>query len=450
MHILLLGSGGREHALAYKLTQSPLCTQLYTITGNAGTAQVGKNIDIDTQTIDTQAFEKIADFIITHHIKMVVVGSEEYLVKGLRDFLENHHAIQAFTKKNNFELIFIGANQKGAMLEGSKDFSKKFMQKYQIPTAQYATFEATQLTEAKNYLQTHTLPIVLKADGLAQGKGVIICETHSQALETITEMLEGEKFGEASQKVVVEQFLTGIEVSIFVLTDGKNYVLFPEAKDYKRIGEGDTGLNTGGMGAVSPVPFMNENLFEKIKNQIILPTLQGLQNENIDYQGFIFIGLMISPNENPFVIEYNVRLGDPETEAILPRLESDLVEVFTYLGTRSLDNITLNISPKTAVTTVIVSGGYPENYEKNKKIEHLFPIEKNEKNVFAFHAGTKQTENNGIFTSGGRVIALTALGDTLEEARILSQKNAEKITFEKSYFRKDIGLDLALQPLKVE
>ncbi len=440
MNILLLGSGGREHALAHKISQSPLSHQLYIITGNSGTALHGKNIEINTQD-----FEKIAHFIIENKIEMVVAGSEEFLVKGFRDFLENHAEIQNYFQKNNKNLIFIGANKQGAILEGSKDFSKKFMQKYQIPTAQYATFESSQFENAKQYLQNHSLPIVLKADGLAQGKGVIICENHQKAIETLEEMLIQKKFGEASDKVVVEQFLTGIEVSVFVLCDGKNYLVFPEAKDYKRIGEGDTGLNTGGMGAVSPVHFVDNILLEKIKNQIIEPTLKGLQAENIDYQGFIFLGLMISPEQNPFVIEYNVRLGDPETEAIMPRIENDLVEIFKAVGNRNLDKIQLKISPKTAVTTVIVSGGYPENYEKNKKISNLDFIQQQENtknNVFVYHAGTKISENNDLLTNGGRVIALTALGENLAEAQALSQEIAKKITFENSYFRRDIGKDL--------
>lgn len=466
MNILLLGSGGREHALAYKITQSPRCTQLYTLTGNAGTAQVGENLTLNANEND---FEQIANIILSKNIEMVVVGSEEYLVKGLRDFLENHPEIKTFfvnnqkTEKQHLsqennpkKLTFIGAGKDGAILEGSKDFSKKFMQKYQIPTAKYATFSNDEFIKAKEYLEKHPLPIVLKADGLAQGKGVIICETHEKAVQNMREMLLQAKFGEASAKVVVEEFLQGVEVSMFVLVDGQNYVLFPEAKDYKRIGEGDTGLNTGGMGAVSPVMFVDNDLLEKVKTQIITPTLYGLKKENINYQGFIFLGLMIAPDKNPFVIEYNVRLGDPETEAILPRIESDLVEILEAVGNQNLDKIQLKISPNTAVTTVIVSGGYPENYEKNKKIEGVFPLSKEEKHIFTFHAGTKKPDNeqqnneqqdkntdkNVFLTNGGRVIALTALGNTLEEARTLSQLHAKNIAFDKSYFRGDIGLDL--------
>lgn len=422
MKILLLGSGGREHALAWKLTQSKKLTKLYVAPGNAGTSQVAENIDINVND-----FQKIEQFIIENAIEMLIVGPEEPLVKGLRNYLQKNKDLE--------KLIMIAPDENGAKLEGSKDFAKEFMQKNKIPTAQYQTFTAENYTEAIKYIQNHSLPIVLKADGLAAGKGVIIPTDYQTAEDTLKMMLLENKFGEASKKVVIEEFLEGIELSMFVLTDGKNYVLLPEAKDYKRIGEGDKGLNTGGMGAISPVPFADNAFIEKVKNQIILPTLEGLKNENIDYQGFIFFGL-INVKGNPFVIEYNVRMGDPETEVVIPRIKNDLVEIFEAVGKRKLNEINIEITTQTATTVMLVAGGYPEQYEKGKEMTGFENLE----NVLAFHAGTT-LKNNTILTSGGRVLAVTALGANIKEALEKSNHAANQIQFEGKYFRKDIGFE---------
>ncbi|TAG07300.1 MAG: phosphoribosylamine--glycine ligase [Cytophagia bacterium] len=425
MKILLLGSGGREHALAWKLTQSKKLTKLYVAPGNAGTSQVAENIDINVND-----FQKIEQFIIENAIEMLIVGPEEPLVKGLRNYLQKNKDLE--------KLIMIAPDENGAKLEGSKDFAKEFMQKNKIPTAQYQTFTAENYTEAIKYIQNHNLPIVLKADGLAAGKGVIIPTDYQTAENTLKMMLLENKFGEASKKVVIEEFLEGIELSMFVLTDGKNYVLLPEAKDYKRIGEGDKGLNTGGMGAISPVPFADNAFIEKVKNQIILPTLEGLKNENIDYQGFIFFGL-INVKGNPFVIEYNVRMGDPETEVVIPRIKNDLVEIFEAVGKRKLNEINIEITTQTATTVMLVAGGYPEQYEKGKEMTGFENLE----NVLAFHAGTT-LKNNTILTSGGRVLAVTALGANIKEALEKSNQGANQIQFEGKYFRKDIGFEFLL------
>ncbi|TAE73232.1 MAG: phosphoribosylamine--glycine ligase [Bacteroidetes bacterium] len=422
MKILLLGSGGREHTLAWKLSQSKKLTKLYVAQGNAGTAQIAENIDISPND-----FEKIETFIIENQIEMLIVGPEEPLVKGIRNYLQKN--------KELHHLIMIAPDKNGAELEGSKDFAKEFMKKNSIPTAKYKTFTKDNYQEAVTYIKNHSLPIVLKADGLAAGKGVIIPTDYITAESTLRTMLLENQFGEASKKVVIEEFLAGIELSVFILTDGKNYILLPEAKDYKRIGEGDTGLNTGGMGAISPVPFANHTFLEKVEKQIILPTLEGLRNENIDYQGFIFFGLIDVKGE-PYVIEYNVRMGDPETEVVIPRIENDLVEIFEAVGNRTLDKIELKINPKTATTIMLVAGGYPEQYEKGKEMTGW----ENLKNVIPFHAGTTQKEGK-IITNGGRVLAITALGNDLEDALEKSKNGADKIKFDSKYFRKDIGYE---------
>ena len=424
MKILLLGSGGREHALAWKIKQSPLCEQLYIASGNAGTADCGINVNISDNDLNG-----IENFIIEKSIDMLVVGPEQALVMGIYDFLKN-----SSVKK---DLIIIAPSKNGAKLEGSKDFAKQFMQKYNIPTAKYQTFTPNTLENGIKFLETMTPPYVLKADGLAAGKGVIICDNLAEAKAELQSMLIGEKFGNASKKVVVEQFLQGIELSVFVLTDGKSYIILPSAKDYKRIGEGDTGLNTGGMGSISPVPFADKNFMDKVEQQIIIPTINGLQKENITYKGFIFFGLM-NVYGNPYMIEYNVRLGDPETESIIPRIKSDLVELFVGVEKQTLNTMQISIIDESVATLMLVSGGYPEDYEKGKIISGLDTVE----NSLIFHAGTKRNENGDLITSGGRVIAVTSLGKDIETALELSNLNAEKIKFDKKQYRKDIGKDL--------
>lgn len=423
MNILLLGSGGREHAFAKKIHQSPLCHQLFIAPGNAGTAQEGANI-----AIKADDFQAIKTFCLENEVKMVVVGPEDPLVKGIYDFFKNDEKLK--------NIIVIGPSKLGATLEGSKDFAKEFMMRHQIPTAKYQTFTKETLNEGLSFLENLNAPYVLKADGLAAGKGVLIIDNLAQAQEELKNMLVDAKFGNASSKVVIEEFLSGIELSCFVLTDGKNYKILPTAKDYKRIGEGDKGLNTGGMGAVSPVPFANAEFMQKIENQIVKPTIEGLKKENIEYKGFIFIGL-IKVNNEPFVIEYNVRMGDPETEVVLPRIESDLVQIFQSVGRQTLDKETINITDKSAVTVMLVSGGYPEDYEKDKIITGL----ENISDSIVFHAGTSQ-KGNEILSAGGRVLAITSFGNDFKEALKTSYKNIEKIHFEKMYYRKDIGFDL--------
>ncbi|MCE7062898.1 phosphoribosylamine--glycine ligase [Dyadobacter sp. CY343] len=424
MNILILGSGGREHAFAWKISQSPLCDSLFVAPGNAGTAGVATNLSISYND-----FDAIADAVLAHKIELVIVGPEEPLVNGIVDYFE--------ANANLAHVKIIGPNKAGAQLEGSKDFSKAFMQKYGIPTASSKTFTAETLEIGLEYLEAHPLPIVLKADGLAAGKGVIIAEKYAEAETAFREMLVDKKFGDAGNKVVVEQFLKGIELSVFVLTDGEHYKILPEAKDYKRIGENDTGLNTGGMGAVSPVTFADANFLRKVDEKVVKPTLNGLKSEGIKYVGFIFIGLMNIKGE-PYVIEYNVRMGDPETEVVIPRIQSDLAMLMASTAKGTLNDFELQISPQVAVTTVVVSGGYPGDYEKGKVISGSEKVE----DVFLYHAGTTFNENTEIVTNGGRVMAFTGLANSLENAVHKSQRAAQLVQYEGKYFRHDIGVDL--------
>jgi phosphoribosylamine---glycine ligase len=424
MNILLLGSGGREHAFAWKIVQSTDCTQLFVAPGNAGTAKIATNVSLSVIN-----FEGIRDFIISNAIDLVVVGPEEPLVKGLVDYLQN----QPSTAKTPV----VGPSQLGATLEGSKDFSKRFMQRNNIPTAAYETFTPDQIEAGIEYLKKQKLPIVLKADGLAAGKGVLICLTLEEAMSSLKEMLLDQKFGEASSKVVIEEFLTGIELSVFVATDGKSYKILPEAKDYKRIGEGDTGLNTGGMGAISPVIFADAAFMKKVEERVVIPTVEGLAKENIPYKGFLFIGLMNNEGE-PFVIEYNVRMGDPETEAVLPRIESDFLGLLHGIATGTLDKYEMKISPDYSTTVVMVSGGYPGNYEKGFPISLPESVEGSE----IFHAGTTINNNGELVNQGGRVIAVTGKGKTLNEALAHAFDTVKGINWEKAYYRRDIGQDI--------
>lgn len=423
MNVLILGSGGREHAFAHKISQSKKLGSLYIAPGNAGTAHCGTNVNISVTD-----FEAIKSFVWEKGIDMVVVGPEDPLVRGIYDFFKSDEVLK--------DIAIIGPSQAGAQLEGSKDFSKEFMQRHAIPTARYQTFTKDTLGQGLEFLETLSPPFVLKADGLAAGKGVVIPDTLDEAKKELNEMLAHAKFGNASAKVVIEEFLKGIELSVFVLTDGKNYKLLPAAKDYKRIGEGDTGLNTGGMGAVSPVPFADEAFLKKVEERIVIPTLKGLQAENIIYHGFIFIGLMNCGSE-PYVIEYNCRMGDPETEVVLPRIKTDLLELFEAVAKQKLNEVNLELDPRTAATVVLVSGGYPEDYEKNKEIKGLGAT----KDSIVFHAGTK-AEGEKVLTSGGRVFAVTSFGNSIEEAVTKSFHNAELISYEKKYYRRDIGKDL--------
>lgn len=424
MNILILGSGGREHAFAWKIAQSPLCDSLFIAPGNAGTALVGTNLPVSYND-----FEAVEKAVLENNIELVIVGPEEPLVNGIVDFFE--------TRPKLSKVKIIGPNKAGAELEGSKDFSKNFMQKYGVPTAASRTFTADELAIGLEYLEAHSLPIVLKADGLAAGKGVIIAEKFSDAEEAFKDMLVGGKFGSAGNKVVVEQFLKGIELSVFVLTDGENYKILPEAKDYKRIGEHDTGLNTGGMGAVSPVSFADAGFLKKVEEKVVKPTLHGLQQEGIKYVGFIFIGLMNIKGE-PYVIEYNVRMGDPETEVVLPRIQSDFAMLMASTAKGTLSDFELQISPQVAVTTVLVSGGYPGDYEKGKVISGSEKVE----DVHLFHAGTTINGNTDVVTNGGRVMTLTGMANSLENAVHKSQRAAQVIQYEGKYFRHDIGMDL--------
>ncbi|SFF37983.1 phosphoribosylamine--glycine ligase [Thermoflexibacter ruber] len=425
MNVLILGSGGREHAFAWKIAQSLLCKKLFVATGNAGTAQIAQNVNISLND-----FANLGQFCIDNQIDLVLAGTETPLVEGITDFFQ--------ANENLKKIQFIGPTKAGAMLEGSKDFSKAFMRKYGIPTATARTFDKDSLQEGLAYLATHSLPIVLKADGLAAGKGVIITENREEAKQILVEMIEGGKFGTASSKVLIESYLKGIELSVFVLTDGTSYKILPSAKDYKRIGEGDTGLNTGGMGAVSPVPFADEVFMHKVEQKIIKPTLQGLKAENIDYLGFIFIGLMNVAGE-PYVIEYNVRMGDPETEVVIPRIKSDFLELLSLAAQKRLSEAKLEIDDRTATTVMLVSGGYPEDFEKGKV---MTGFEKVNSEVLAFHAGTALKEGK-ILTSGGRVVALTALAENKALALEKSYKAAQMIDYQGKYYRKDIGFDLA-------
>jgi len=421
MNILLIGSGGRECALAWKIIQSPRLTQLYVIPGNAGTGNIAINIEIIPYN-----FESIAKFIIANKIDMMIVGPEEPLVNGLVDFCLKHEKIN---------IPIIGPSKIGAMLEGSKAYAKNFMIKYGIPTAQYFSVDKSNIEEGNNFLKQLSPPYVLKADGLAAGKGVVILNSLEEATKELSDILNG-KFGNAGNKVVIEEYLSGIELSVFIATDGKSYIILPEAKDYKRVGEGDKGPNTGGMGAISPVPFANKDFMNKVEERIIKPTIKGLQNESIDYRGFIFFGLM-NVSGNPYVIEYNVRLGDPETEVIIPRIKNDLLDLFDNIANQTLSNFKLDIDPSTAATVMLVSEGYPNSYQKGYEIQNLGNI----KDSIIFHAGT--TFKNGLtVTSGGRVLAITSLGKNKEEALSISYKNAEIINFKNKYYRKDIGFDL--------
>jgi phosphoribosylamine--glycine ligase len=423
MNILLLGSGGREHAFAWKMTQSTLCQQLFVAPGNAGTSKIATNVNINPND-----FEKIKEFVITNAIAMVVVGPEDPLVKGIYDFFKNDTQIS--------HIPVIGPSKLGAQLEGSKEFAKEFLVKNNIPTAKYESFTSETVEKGYAFLETLSPPYVLKADGLAAGKGVVILNDLQDAKDELKAMLVDAKFGSASAKVVIEEFLDGIELSCFVLTDGKNYKILPTAKDYKRIGEGDTGLNTGGMGAISPVPFADAVLMQKIESQIVIPTITGLKNDNIEYKGFVFIGL-IKVGDNPFVIEYNVRMGDPETEVVIPRIKSDLVALFEAVATEKLADFDLSLDERTAATVVVVSGGYPEAFEKGKEILGL----DNKTDSLIFHAGTKE-ENGKILSNGGRVLAVTSFANSFTDATKKSYQTIEKLKFDKMNYRKDIGFDL--------
>ncbi|MEO0058458.1 MAG: hypothetical protein RLZZ312_105 [Bacteroidota bacterium] len=423
MNILLLGSGGREHALAWKMLQSDQCSKLFVAPGNAGTAQIATNVSIYIND-----FQQIKNLVITENIDLVVVGPEDPLVNGIFDFFQNDPNLK--------KIPVIGPSKHGAQLEGSKEFAKQFLVKNYIPTAAYDSFTAETVDQGCVFLESLQPPFVLKADGLAAGKGVLIINDLQEAKTELRNMLVGQKFGTASQKVVIEEFLDGIELSVFVLTDGINYKILPTAKDYKRIGEGDTGLNTGGMGAVSPVPFADAVLLNKIENRIVKPTIAGLQNDNIVYKGFIFIGLIVVKGE-PIVIEYNVRMGDPETEVVIPRLKTDLVKLFQAVAAGNLNSIDLEIDSRCAATIMLVSGGYPEVFEKGKTISGL----ENVLDSLVFHAGTK-LEGNQVVSNGGRVLAVTSFGENFGEATKKSYQNISKLHFDKMYFRTDIGFDL--------
>ncbi|MGB1308257.1 MAG: phosphoribosylamine--glycine ligase [Oceanihabitans sp.] len=423
MNILILGSGGREHTFAWKLSQSPLCKNLYVAPGNSGTAGIATNLNIGVTD-----FNAIKREVLENKINMVVVGPEDPLVQGIHDFFLQDEALK--------HVAVIGPEKAAAELEGSKEFAKQFMYRHNIPTAAYQSFSASNVEEGFAFLESLKPPYVLKADGLAAGKGVLILNDLEEAKSELKSMLVDTKFGTASNKVVIEEFLDGIELSCFVLTDGKNYKILPTAKDYKRIGEGDTGLNTGGMGAVSPVPFATPEFLNKIEEQIVKPTISGLQKDNLPYKGFVFIGL-IKVGDEPKVIEYNVRMGDPETEVVLPRLKNDLVTLFKAVANQTLDKIKIEIDSRAATTVMLVSGGYPEAYEKGMQISGI----ENIKNAIPFHAGAK-LDAGAVVTSGGRVMAITSYGDTYQEAIKKSYQNIEKLHFNKMYYRKDIGFDL--------
>lgn len=422
MNILILGSGGREHTFAYKIAQSDRCKQLFVAPGNAGTASIATNIPISVTD-----FKAIENCVLTHHISMVIVGPEDPLVAGIYDYFKETETLK--------KVMLIGPSKKGALLEGSKERAKEFMSQHNIPTAAYASFTIESVEAGKQFLNTLKSPYVLKADGLAAGKGVLIIDSLEEAKASLEEMLSG-KFGAASSTVVVEEFLDGIELSVFVLTDGKNYKILPTAKDYKRIGEGDTGLNTGGMGAISPVPFVDQILLKKIEERIVKPTVQGLKKEAISYKGFIFIGL-IKVGDEPYVIEYNVRMGDPETEVVLPRIKTDLVDILEATFEQNLDLINLSIDERAAATIMLVSGGYPETYEKEKEIYGIDAV----KESLVFHAGTALKDGN-VVTNGGRVLAITSLAETYDVAIKKSYQQIAKLSFDKMYYRKDIGFDL--------
>jgi len=425
MNILLLGSGGREHALATKFSESELCKNLYVAPGNAGTQDIATNI-----TLNINDFDAVKAQLLHLKIDLLVVGPEDPLVNGITDFVKKDDRI------NHVKVV--GPTQAGASLEGSKERAKQFMEKHHIPTAKYKSFNKNQVEEAKAFLNEMQSPFVLKADGLAAGKGVLIIANQTEAEREIEAMLTENKFGKASEKLVIEEFLSGIELSVFVLTDGKNYITLPNAKDYKRIGEGDTGLNTGGMGAISPVPFADEAFMKHVDQDIIKPTVNGLAEEQIDYKGFIFIGLM-KVGAKAYVIEYNVRMGDPETEVVIPRIQNDLVSILCLLDDQKLDEVKLKIDERTAATLMLVSGGYPEAYQKGKSITGVDLVEESK----VYHAGTTYNEEQTLITNGGRVIALTSMGKDFKEALQKSYASAEKIAFEGKYYRKDLGEDLA-------
>ncbi len=424
MRILLLGSGGRENALAWKMAQSPLCEKLFIAPGNAGTSRCGTNLNFSVTD-----FEAIRKACIDEKIDLVFVGPEEPLVKGITDFLINDPALQ--------HLDVIGPDQQGAQLEGSKAFAKSFMVRHNIPTAAYKEFTLDNYAEGVAYLQHHPLPIVLKADGLAAGKGVVICENHLEAIAEFELMIQRAKFGEASKKVVVEQFLYGIEMSVFVLTDGRNYVILPEAKDYKRVGEGDKGPNTGGMGAISPVPFATEVLMKKIEEKVVKPTVDGLRKEGLEYRGFIFLGLMIAGDE-PYMIEYNCRMGDPETEVVIPRLKNDLIELLQAAADGKLNEVTIETDPRTTATVVAVSGGYPGDYAKGHAITGLDEVSPEDSLVF--HMGTSAKDGE-VLTNGGRVLCVTSYGRSVFDAVSIAKEELDKIKFKDIYYRTDIGFE---------
>jgi phosphoribosylamine--glycine ligase len=422
MKILLLGSGGREHAFAWKLSQSPLCEKLFIAPGNAGTSQHGENI-----AMGVNDFDAIGKFVLSNSIELVMVGPEDPLVNGIYDYFQANDELKG--------IPVIGPSKAGAQLEGSKAFAKQFMVRHGIPTAAYGEFTIDNLEDGFDFIDEQNPPIVLKADGLAAGKGVLICAEHGEAKENLREMIEQNKFGKASAKVVIEEFLKGIEFSVFVLSDGTNYKILPQAKDYKRIGEGDTGLNTGGMGCISPVPFVDEALMKKVEERVIIPTIEGLKKDNIIYKGFIYIGFM-NVNGEPYVIEYNCRMGDPETEVVLPRIKSDLVELLLATGNGTLQQKQIDIDKRAAATVIVASGGYPEDYEKGKEIEGL--DEPGESMVF--HAGTK-LEGDKIVTNGGRVLAVTSFGSDIQDAVKKSNAAIGRIYFTGKYYRKDIGYE---------
>jgi phosphoribosylamine--glycine ligase len=423
MNVLVLGSGGREHALSWKLSQSKNLNKLFIAPGNAGTSEIGENIDISVND-----FPKIAEFCVANSVSMLVVGPEDPLVNGVYDYFNSDPALSS--------IKVIGPSKEASQLEGSKEYAKEFMMRHGVPTAGYKSFTKENINDAFDFLETLNAPYVLKADGLAAGKGVLIIQDIDEAKLELKAMLQDSKFGDASSKVVIEEFLSGIEMSVFVLTDGKDYKLLPSAKDYKRIGEGDKGLNTGGMGAVSPVPFADQILMDKIEQRIVKPTVNGLNKDGLVYNGFVFIGLIIVDGE-PFVIEYNVRMGDPETEVVMPRIKSDLLEAFSSLADKKLGQVEFETDSRSACTVMLVSGGYPESYEKGKEITGIDQVS----DSIVFHAGTK-LDDNKVLSNGGRVLAITSYGENFKEALKISYKNIDLINFEKMNYRKDIGFDL--------
>ncbi|OYT11187.1 MAG: phosphoribosylamine--glycine ligase [Bacteroidetes bacterium 4572_112] len=424
MNVLLLGSGGREHTLAWKIAQSSKLNQLYIAPGNAGTSSHGTNVDLSLSDFDT-----MFTFVVDMSIDIIVVGPEQPLVDGIFDYFKS--------KKETKNVIIIGMNKEAAQLEGSKDYAKSFMMRHNVPTAAYKSFDATTVADGEAFLETLNAPYVLKADGLAAGKGVLILDSLEEAKSGLRDMLINNKFGAAGNQVVIEEFLSGIELSVFVLTDGEKYAVLPEAKDYKRIGEGDTGLNTGGMGSISPVPFADKAFMDKVISKVVEPTVKGIKADGLKYSGFVFIGLM-KVGDEPLVIEYNVRMGDPETETVIPRLKNDLLELFVAMDKGELDKVEMEFDDRYAASVMLVSGGYPESYEKNKKISGL----ENISNTIAFHAGTTHDDNANVLSNGGRVIALTSYGKTMEEALAYSYKAADIVKFDKVYYRTDLGKDL--------